>query len=286
MNIGIDSYCYHRFFEDLPPGQPRLVEKRTIDDLIAAAIKFGVDGLSLETVFMPALDPGFLRELKAKLDAAGLERVLAWGHPHGLEMGNSPSALADLRAHIPSAVAIGASVMRMVCGSFAFFDQEPAGDSIERLTPILKELAAEAGGQGVTLAMENHGDFLAADSARLVDSVDSPYFRVTLDTGNNLRLLEDPLEVVRILAPYAVATHLKDIIATGNGSPREWRTFWPSIGLGNGIIDLQAAMRILKDTGYTGLLCVEIDTVPSGRSEDLELEDSIAFLKRTVPTLT
>jgi 3-oxoisoapionate decarboxylase len=285
MKIGIDSYCYHRFFEDPPPNAQRAVEKRTIDDLIAAAVRLGVDGLSLETVFVPALDRGFLLDLKAKLDAAGLERVLAWGHPHGLEMGNSPAAFADLQAHIPSAVAIGASVMRMVCGSFAFQGKEPPGQSIARLTPMLKEAAALAGSYGVTLAMENHGDFLAAGAARLVDSVDSPYFRVTLDTGNNLRLLEDPLEVVRILAPYAVATHLKDIIATGKGSPREWRTFWPSIGLGNGIIDLRAAMQILKDAGYTGLLCVEIDTIPPDRTEDQELADSIAFLKRTVPVL-
>jgi sugar phosphate isomerase/epimerase len=283
MKIGIDSYCYHRFFEDPPPGQTRSVEKRTLDDLIAKAKHLGVDGLSLETVFMPALDAGFLRELKAKLDAAGLERVLAWGHPHGLEMGSSEDAIASLRAHIPSALAIGANVMRMVCGSFAFFDKEPATVSIERLTPILKELAAEAGSQGVTLAMENHGDFLAADAARLVEAVDSPYFRVTLDTGNNLRLLEDPLEVVRILVPYAVATHLKDIVATGIGSPRHWRTFWPSIGLGNGIIDLHSVLQMLQEAGYSGMLCVEIDLLPFGRTEDQELADSIAFLRRTVP---
>jgi sugar phosphate isomerase/epimerase len=286
MKIGIDSYCYHRFFDEVYPEQQAPPKRRTMDDLIATAKRLGVGGLSVETVFMPSLDRGFLLDLRGKLDDAGLERVLAWGHPSGLETGKNPAAAEELRAHYASAEILGATVMRMTCGSFAFRGQEPVQDQIARLVPILKELATEAGARGITLGMENHGDFIASEVIELVERVDSPFFRVTLDTGNNLRLLEDPvLECVK-LAPYAVATHLKDIAATGTGSPRDWKRFWPSIGLGNGIVDLKVIMQALKDNGYGGLLCVEIDVLPPGRDEDTELESSIAYLKRTLPTLT
>ncbi len=285
MRPGIDSYCWHRFFGEVYPEQSPVGERRTIDELIAAAIKSEVAGVSLESCFMPSLDERFLRDLRAKLDAAGLERVLAWGHPLGLHMGKSEEAYRDLRAHFRSAELLGAKVMRVPCGNFRFRGQEPVEDSYRRLVPRLKSLSAVAADLGLTLGLENHGDFLADEMIELIHRVDAPNLGVTLDTCNNLRLFEDTIAESVKLAPYAVATHVKDATATGVGSPRAWKTFFPSIGLGNGFLDLTRVLRALKDAGYDGLLCVELDILPPDRNEDDELADSIAWLKRTLPTL-
>ena len=39
----------------------------------------------------------------------------------------------------------------------------------------------------------------------------SDWLGVCLDTGNNISLLDDPMQVVESLAPFAVATHIKDM---------------------------------------------------------------------------
>ena len=61
---------------------------------------------------------------------------------------------------------------------------------------------------GIPLALENHKDWTAAEIAALKSS---EQLGVCLDTGNNISLLDDPMEVVETLAPYAVSTHLKDM---------------------------------------------------------------------------
>jgi len=59
------------------------------------------------------------------------------------------------------------------------------------------------------LAMENHIDLLADEMAEIITTVNSPWLGVCLDTGNNLRLFEDPVVVAKTLAPWARATHIK-----------------------------------------------------------------------------
>ena len=116
MKIGIDSYTFHRYFGEIRPAgvEADPGTRWTVFDLIAYARTGGGDGLSLETCYMPALDLGFLRELRGALDdSPGSTAVLAWGHPVGLERGTSRAALDDLKRHIPSALELGCRTMRI-----------------------------------------------------------------------------------------------------------------------------------------------------------------------------
>jgi sugar phosphate isomerase/epimerase len=61
------------------------------------------------------------------------------------------------------------------------------------------------------LALENHKDWTADELAALMKEYSSEYLGVCVDTGNNISLLDDPMEVVEKLAPYAVSTHFKDM---------------------------------------------------------------------------
>ena len=65
----------------------------------------GVAGVSLETVFSQVPTFGFLRSLKEQLDDRRLEKVLAWGHPDGLQCGKSPAAVDGLRKGLSGHVA-------------------------------------------------------------------------------------------------------------------------------------------------------------------------------------
>src|SRR5512147_1726574 len=117
MKIGIDSYCYHRFFGEVYGHQSKPSKQMTLEDFIKRAHELRVDGVSLESCFITRFDPEYLAGIKKMLDDYKLDRVYAWGHPDGLEGGRSKKAYADMLRHIPYAAAIGAKVMRVVGAS-------------------------------------------------------------------------------------------------------------------------------------------------------------------------
>ncbi|MHB8065966.1 MAG: sugar phosphate isomerase/epimerase family protein, partial [Ruminiclostridium sp.] len=183
MKIGIDSYCYHRFFGEVYPDQKSPTKNMTMQDFLRRAKELCVDGVSLESCFFPSYDEGWLRELKAQLDEYNFDRVYAWGHPDGLERGQNWEAYKDMVDSIPRAKAIGADVMRVV-GSSLMFRHEPHGQQIEALIKMFKEAVKVAEFSGVKLAVENHIDFTADEILKLLEGVNSKNFGLNFDTGN------------------------------------------------------------------------------------------------------
>ena len=279
MKLAIDSYCYHRYFGEWYAELQQDVGVRwTINDFLRRADSLAVAGVSLEACFFPDIDDRFLDELRESLDRHGIERVWAWGHPNGLGSGNDPGAADDLRRHLGFARRVGASVMRICAGGRR---TRPASwtEHKAKLLPLLREVADDAQAHGVVLAIENHIDLFADELAELVTEVDSPSLGVCLDTANNLRMLEDPMTVIAKLAPYARATHIKDV-AAHRGDPKTF-AFWPSVPLGHGIIDVPEALRLLRAAGYDGLLAIEIDYLhPAYGEEDQAVAQSVDYLRR------
>jgi sugar phosphate isomerase/epimerase len=277
MKIGIDSYCYHRYFGEVYNFQTAPDKRWTPEDFLNRAIELHVDGVSLETCFLPSVDLSYLGRLKATLDEHGMERVVAWGHPDGLEGGKNQEALNDLIKYIEIAEKMGSRVMRIVGSSLRFRD-EPHAPQIERLSVMLRQAVKVAEDKNVILAMENHIDFTASEILPLINQVNSKYFGVNFDTGNALRLLEDPVKELKLLAPYIHATHIKDLSPRRGGSPREWN-FWESVPVGKGVVDVVGVMSVLKDQGYHGLLCVEVDCLKQEWEEDQAVGMSVDYLR-------
>ncbi|MDO4557385.1 MAG: hypothetical protein Q4C47_00260 [Planctomycetia bacterium] len=111
MKVGIDSYCYSRYFYEVYPDQEASAERRSFMDFVNRAAEPEVDGGSPESCFFDSLEPVYLTEIRDVLDAKGLERVLAWGHPGGLEAGRSESAWREMNLLIPDAQFMGADIM-------------------------------------------------------------------------------------------------------------------------------------------------------------------------------
>ncbi len=268
MKIGIDSYCYHRFFGEVYPDQKPPVKNMTMLDFLKRAKELDVDGVSLESCFFPSYDEGWLRELKAQLDDYGFDRVYAWGHPDGLERGQNLDAYNDMVASIPRAKAIGAEVMR-VTGSSLMFRHEPHGPQIQALIKMFKDAVKVAEDLGIKMAVENHIDFTADEILQILEGVNSKNFGLNFDTGNFLRLLDDPVRGMEKLAPYVLATHVKDLMPDKNASPTDW-FFFAGVPVGKGLIDNYKLAEYLKKAGFTGFLAVEID---HPHTEWTELED-------------
>jgi sugar phosphate isomerase/epimerase len=170
--------------------------------------------------------------------------------------------------------------MRVVGSSFSFV-HEPHEPQLRIISGWLKEAVRVAASEGVSLAIENHIDYDADEILRLVEEVDSPFFGVTLDTANFLRVLDDPVAATEKLAPHVLATHIKDIEPVKGRSVRAWNYF-ACVAAGEGLVEIDAIVAILARAGYRGLLAFETD-MPAARwlgREDEMVERSVAYLKR------
>jgi sugar phosphate isomerase/epimerase len=278
MKIGIDSYCYHRYFGEIYPDQEDPGRRWTFHDFVARAVELRVDGVSLESCFFESLDRKYLQEMKAALDERGLERVLAWGHPDGLEAGRNEKAWRDMNALIPKARFLGADIMRIVASSLQF-RYEPHAPQIKAVVKMLKESVKIARDQGVVLALENHIDYSSAEIYEILERVGSDALKVNFDTGNTLRMMENPVAAARRLGPFTVATHTKDVAACRHVPPEEWY-FFSSVPVGTGLIDMPGVVKALQESGYDGMLAVESDHHKDNQDEDKLVAKSIAYLKK------
>ncbi|WP_312433008.1 sugar phosphate isomerase/epimerase family protein [Lacrimispora sp.] len=257
MKIGIDSYCFHRLFGEVYDDQERPEKQMTVEEYLAFAHELGVDGVSLETCFLPSLEDNYLISLGEKIKEYGFDCVFAWGHPNGLERGKNPEAFKEMKRLIPKTKLLGTDVMR-ITGSAFDWRHENHREQIERLIPMYREAAEIAEECGVKLAAENHIDFTADEMLEMIQAVDSPNFGINFDTGNFLRLLDDPIEGMKKLAPYVFSTHIKDLIMKKDAKPTDW-FFFSGVPVGFGLVDNMALAKILSEHNYKGFLAVEID---------------------------
>lgn len=282
MKIGIDSYCFHRFFGEVYPQQKQPPFTMTMDDFLDFAKELGVDGVSLESCFFPSFDREYLADLKAKLDQYGFDRVYAWGHPDGLERGQKPEEYEAMVRSIDYAVAIGADVMRVVGSSFTW-RKEPHGPQVKALIEQFRRAVPLAEQAGVKMAVENHIDFTGDEMVAMIEAVGSPNFGINFDTGNFLRLLDDPIKGMQKLAKYTFATHIKDLKINPDAAPDDWY-FFSSAPVGDGLIDNVALARMLAEAGYEGFLAVETDFLHPdyGDDEHAAVRQSVEALRGIV----
>ncbi|MBN1676121.1 MAG: sugar phosphate isomerase/epimerase [Kiritimatiellae bacterium] len=285
MKVGIDSYCYHRFFGEVYPQQKKPATTMTLEDFLDRAKALEVDGVSIESCFIPSFEKDYLAGVRQRLDAYGLDRVFAWGHPDGLEGGRNEKAYDEMIACLDHAEAIGAGVMRVV-GSSLMFRFEPHAPQIERLSRMFSDAVKLAGQKGIKLAVENHIDFNADEMLELIHNVNSPSFGINFDTGNFLRVLDDPIKGMAKLAKHTLATHVKDLKPQKGAAVDDWY-FFSCTPIGDGLVDNRRLAQILKDNDYAGFLAVEIDFLHPDYdgNEDGAVAASVRELKRIANSL-
>jgi sugar phosphate isomerase/epimerase len=282
MKVGIDSYCFHRFLGEVYPQQQHPGRSMTLEDFIECAKRLAVDGVSLESCFFPSFELSYLADIRAMLDSYGLDRVYAWGHPDGLEGGTNEAAYDEMVGSFEHAQAIGSTVMRVV-GSSLRFRNEPHGPQLERLTRMFRRAVKVAEAHGIRMAIENHIDFNGQEMLSLLRSVDSPFLGINFDTGNFVRLLDDPVQAMGELAPYTYATHIKDLKLQRGVPANEWY-FFSSAPVGDGVVDNAKLVEKLGRAGFSGILAVEIDFLHPdyGNDEHAAVAASVKELRRLV----
>ncbi len=147
---------------------------------------------------------------------------------------------------VAAAKEAGATLLRTAClGGRRYEDFQTLADfeafkrnawrSLEWAEVVLRR-------HGVRLAVENHKDWRIDEMIALMDHLGSEWIGVTLDLGNNISLLEDPMEVVERLAPYTTTVHIKDMAV----QPYEEGFLLSEVPLGEGVLDLPSMVSICE----------------------------------------
>jgi sugar phosphate isomerase/epimerase len=207
--------------------------------LLELCRSFGADGCQLDIGQLESTDAAYLDGLKRKLGDASLWVELA-----------APGKIFEDEAYFADvarvARALGASRLRVALlhgRRYEDFGTLPAWQGFaEHWRAVVPRAKAALDRHQLEVGIENHKDWRAEELVELIRSTGSPYLGACVDFGNNVSLLEDPLDTVTALAPYAVTTHLKDMALR----PCEGGFELSEVPLGTGICPLAKMVEALR----------------------------------------
>jgi 3-oxoisoapionate decarboxylase len=222
----------------------------------------------------PRLDLGALSDCRSRAEALGLYLEVGLPSPNPIrrsrELGrpiNASEHARELDPHVQALAVLGCYHARVYVGDrhdrfrtdFSWASQiEATVEVIRQLTPRLKDL-------GIRLAIETHADLTADELTSMLALIDPQVAGVTLDTGNLLMRLDDPVEATRSLAPWVIATHIKDAVLAF--TPRGLA--WQARPVGSGVLPLPDILAILFAANPALALSIELHP----RTYDLPIFD-------------
>jgi len=196
MRLGLSSYTY-TWAVGVPGSEPD--RPLTAEDLLERASGLGVPVVQFaDNLPLHDLD---VHDLARRARTLGVD----------LEVGTRGIDRDNLLRYLEIATAVGSPLVRIVVDTA---DHHPGPQEVmDRLGALRSEFTAA----GVTLALENHDRFTAAELAGVVHTLGDDWTGVVLDTVNSFGALEAPDVVIGTLAPLAVNVHVKDFAITRAG---------------------------------------------------------------------
>ena len=234
MGIGSASYMQRRRVDRQSKPNERFTETlRFLDH----CHRLGAGGIQAS---LTSLDGAYARRVRERAESYEMYVEVSARLP------KDRADLAQFEMTVQAARTAGASAIRTVMLSGRRYEtfrtleswKDFARQSWKSLTLAEPVLARN----GMRVAIENHKDWRIEDMLRILERIDSQAVGVTIDTGNNMSLLEDPLETVRAFAPFANAVHLKDmgLEAYANGF------LLAEVPFGEGCLDLKAIVDTIR----------------------------------------
>ena len=157
-----------------------------------------------------------------------------------------------LKKAILLAVKLGVRIVQVAAYDVYELQEKEGNEENDRLfLESITECARFAARSGVMLALETMDTPYAGSverCKRIVDIVGSPWVQIYADTGNIAAAGIDFTKDILTGAPHVVAVHLKD---SKPGMVRH-------IHYGNGIVDFDADLKALKETGFQGFFIAEM----------------------------
>ncbi|MCL2711021.1 MAG: sugar phosphate isomerase/epimerase [Planctomycetaceae bacterium] len=270
--IAVSSYSYWQFSETPMP----------IDKCVDLAAKMGFDALEILERQFTQTDNAYLMKLKRQALQAGLALCGLSTHQSFMRPDadfRKENIDATIRS-IEMAYKLGIPIIRVNTGRWGTsgtFDDLMANRGIESpldgctdedgfswVIEAFEKILPTAEKCGVLVGLENHWGLARTPEGllRILQTIDSPYLRAWLDTGN---FLEDPYDKLEQLMPKTVFMHAKTYYGGG---------LWYTLDL-----DYDRIGAILRKYDYRGYVSLEFE---GKESPDTAVPKSLELLRRTL----
>jgi sugar phosphate isomerase/epimerase len=224
-SMGVCQYS----FSDSPHTKSAYNFLEYCHSLGAGGVQIGLD----------SLEGDYIDRLRRRTSELGMYLEVIVSLPKG-------NGVADFERRVDAARQAGAVCLRSAClngrryENFTSLDQwkKFVTESHERIglaVPVLEKYK-------VPLGLENHKDWTADEMVALIQRHNSEFLGVCLDTGNNIALLDDPMEVVTKLAPFAATTHFKNMAVKDDQDG----FLLSEVPLGQGVLDLAQVVATIR----------------------------------------
>jgi sugar phosphate isomerase/epimerase len=219
-------------------------------DFLEYCSSLGAGGIQIG---LDSLDGEYLDKLRRRAEELQMYLEVDVGLPQGDDV-------AKFERVVAAAQRAGALCLRSACltgrryENFNSLEQwkdfvTTSHQRIAKAVPVVEKYR-------IPLGLENHKDWTADEMVALLDRHSSEYLGVCLDTGNNIALLDDPMDVVTKLAKYAVTTHFKDMAV--QEYPQGF--LLSEVPLGEGILDLAQIVATIRAARPRARLNLEMIT--------------------------
>ena len=252
--IGVSTYSFWQF------NGPK--ESVPIESCIDHAAAMGFDGIELLLMQMASEENGYLQKLKKRAFHSGLDLCGFSTHQGFLNPDNAyrDENIRLTKHQIELAYRLGIPTMRLNTGRWGTsesFDHlmenrgiEPAiegyteEDGFIWVIDSISQCLGKAEECGVVLGLENHWGLgrTAAGVRRIVDEINSPWLKITMDTGN---FLENSYEQLEQLAPDTYLVQAKTYYGGGK---------WYTLDL-----DYQRIGEMMRKHNYRGYISLEFE---------------------------
>lgn len=263
MRIGLDQYTI---------GHRHLSAAATLEFARAQ----GLDGVQfLEPAAIdPGLDAGTLAAFRRRADALGLYLEVGLPSPNPVRRSRAEGRRVDVAAHahnlcrhVAAVAALGCRQARAYVGDRhdRFRTDVPWEAQRAATRDVLQHLAPCLRDANLRIALETHADLTADELVELLDALGPDLAGVTLDTGNLVMRLDDPVRAAERLAPWVLGTHVKDMVLAF--TPRG--LCWQARPVGAGILPIGDLLAILHRANPDLNLSIELHP----RTYDLPIFD-------------
>ena len=233
MKVSCSSWSYHRTI-----GAGKLDQMGWID-LCAKELK--LDGVELLSNHFPNMDKRYLRDLKKKIIDYGLTiaAVSASNHFTIDSSREREKEIDKVKRWTDIGHFMSAPLIRIFAGGARELKDEIMWSKV---TKALYKCSRYGQKIGVVMALENHGGFSADQVLRMIKEVDSPWLKLTVDTGN---FPDDPYESIEKTIPHAAFVHAKFYEFDERGEEKR--------------LDYHRIIDIFNKNNYIGFLSIEFE---------------------------
>ncbi|MGN6132856.1 MAG: sugar phosphate isomerase/epimerase family protein [Aureliella sp.] len=271
----------------------------SVFDWIEQAKTLDADGLEMYEGFFTSLDDATIDRVGQAIRDAGFAMPMLccspdFTHP---QADQRRAAIEYQKQMIRVAHRLGGpgTVCRVLSGQR--WPEVPRHVGVEWASAAILECIDEAQLLGIVLGLENHykdGHWLYPEFAQKMDVFlelleripPSPFFGVQYDPSNAVVAGDDPVELLRRVAPRVVSMHASDRYLVPGTTMEDLKAAEGTAGYtellkhgvtGRGANDYPAIFQLLVEAGYVGWISIE-----DGMNGMEEMADSLAFLRSMI----